>query len=178
MIWRSFIHLTLLFLTFNSSLLAQDLSGQRVSVNYQKAPLKEALQDLERRYDIRFVYSEQFVSLSREVSLYARKRPLEQVLGQLFHNSGIEYRLIGNQVALRAAAMPPAELISRSAEPQLTQRVRGTVIDEASRMPLVGANIQLLDASSFLGASTDINGSFELNKVPVGRRNFLVSYLG
>ena len=176
--WRSCIHLTLSLLALNCSLLAQGVSEQPVSVNYRNIQLKEALRDLEKRYDIQFVYSEQFVSLSREIKLYARKRPLEQVLGQLFLNSGIEYRLMGKRVALRAAAAPPVEMISHSPKRQLTQRVRGTVIDEASRMPLVGANIQLLDAASFLGASTDVNGEFELNKVPVGRRNFQVSYLG
>ncbi|MCB0546709.1 MAG: carboxypeptidase-like regulatory domain-containing protein [Phaeodactylibacter sp.] len=176
--WRAIIHLTLIFLAFHSSLFAQGLSGQKVSVNYRNTTLKEALQDLEKRYDIQFVYSEQFVSLAQPVSLNARKRPLEQVLDELFRHSGIEYRLTGSRVALRAGAPVPAEKISHTPERQLTQTVRGSVIDEGSRMPLAGANIQLLEAPSFLGTSTDLNGEFELNKVPVGRRNFTVSYLG
>ncbi|MCB0585435.1 MAG: carboxypeptidase-like regulatory domain-containing protein [Phaeodactylibacter sp.] len=175
---RALIHLTLLIFTLNSSLSAQDLSRQRVSVNYRNTPLKEAIRDLESRYGLHFVYSEQFVSLSGRVSLNARKRPLTQVLDELFRHSGIEYRLMDNRVALRAGPAPPAEMISRTPEKLLTQTVRGSVIDEASRMPLVGANIQLLDSAPFLGASTDAEGKFELNKVPVGRRNFQVTYLG
>lgn len=175
--WRALIHLTLLLLIFSPSLHAQGLAARKVSVHYRNTPLREAIGDLEKRYAIQFVYSEQFVSLSREVSLYGRKRPLRQVLDELFRDSGIEYRILGNQVALRPGP-PPAEKISRSPGRQLSQTVRGWVTDQASRSPLAGANIQLLDSEPFLGASTDVNGAFELPKVPVGRRNFLVSYLG
>lgn len=176
--WRAIIHLTLLILAFQPSLFAQGVSGQKVSVNFRNTPLKDALEYLEARYDIQFIYSEQFVSLDHGVSLNARRRPLEQVLDELFRHSGIEYRLMGSQIALRPAAGPLLEKISHTPERQLTQTVRGSVADEASRMPLVGANIQLMDQERFLGASTGLNGEFELKNVPVGRRNFLVSYLG
>lgn len=173
------IHLTfLILLSYNTKLDAQALSGRRISANYHNTPLQDVLHDLEARYDIQFVYSEQFVSLSRRVSLNARKRPLEQVLDELFRNSGIEYRLISNKIALRAAAVPPSEEAAHEARRQLTQTVRGSVVDGNSRMALAGANIQLLDSTRFLGASTDAGGFFELGKVPVGRRNFLVTYLG
>ncbi|MCB0598915.1 MAG: carboxypeptidase-like regulatory domain-containing protein [Lewinellaceae bacterium] len=176
--WRALIHLTLLLTIFHSSLPAQDMAGQRISVHFRNRPIKEVLDGLEKRYGFQFVYSEQFVSLSRRVSLNARNRPLGQVLDELFRGSGIEYRVMGSRVALRAGVHPPPEGASPVTGQQLSQTVRGTVIDEASGMPLAGANIQLADAEPFLGASTDINGAFELNKVPVGRRNFLVTYLG
>lgn len=176
---RAVIHLTLLLLLLSTAdLVAQGFSGLRVSANYRNTPLKEALHDLEGRYDIQFVYSEQFVSLHRRVNLYARKRPLEQVLEVLFHNSGIEYRLMGSKVALRAAAPPPVQEAAGEGTRQLSQTVRGRIIDESSGMPLAGANIQLLDSTRFLGASTGADGQFELKNVPVGRRNFLLTYLG
>ncbi len=176
--WRAIIHLTLLTLTFQPSILAQGLSGQKVSLNCRNTPLKEVLEGLEERYGIQFIYSEQFVTLDHHVSLNARRRPLEQVLEELFRHSGIEYRLIGGRVALRPGASPPVEKISHKPERQLSQTVRGRVVDEASRMPLAGANIQLLGDTPFQGTSTGLDGEFELSKVPVGRRNFLVSYLG
>lgn len=60
----------------------------------------------------------------------------------------------------------------------LTQTVRGKIIDVESRTPLPGANVIVLDAQDFLGASTDANGEFRIAHVPVGRVSLSVSYLG
>ncbi|HET6243008.1 MAG: TonB-dependent receptor [Bacteroidetes bacterium] len=61
---------------------------------------------------------------------------------------------------------------------QLTQTVRGQVIDQQSKATLIGANIVLLDSTQFIGAATDIEGKFRLERVPVGRHKLKISYLG
>jgi len=52
---------------------------------------------------------------------------------------------------------------------QLTQTVRGTVFDEASKMPLPGVVVKLVDTTQLIAATTDVDGEFKLNNVPVGR---------
>lgn len=62
---------------------------------------------------------------------------------------------------------------------QITQVVRGTIVDKESNAPLEGVNIVALKDSTILsGATTDASGSFRLEKVPVGRVNIAASYLG
>lgn len=61
---------------------------------------------------------------------------------------------------------------------QLTQNIRGTVIDAASKAPLPGANIRVLGTTQFLGATTDIDGRFKISGVPVGRVAVQVSFMG
>jgi hypothetical protein len=61
---------------------------------------------------------------------------------------------------------------------QLTQVVRGTIIDKASEMPLIGANITLEGSDPLIGAITDENGKFELLNVPLGRQSFAFQYIG
>ncbi|MGD1845863.1 MAG: carboxypeptidase regulatory-like domain-containing protein [Salibacteraceae bacterium] len=60
----------------------------------------------------------------------------------------------------------------------LTQTVRGTVSDQDAGIPLPGANIILLGSDPIIGASTDINGNFRLDNVPVGRIALQVTYTG
>ncbi len=60
----------------------------------------------------------------------------------------------------------------------LSQTVRGTVIDKDSQMPIIGANVAIVGSNPFLGASTDVNGVFEIKKVPVGRVNIQVTAIG
>ena len=59
----------------------------------------------------------------------------------------------------------------------LTQTVRGTVLDADSKLPLFGVVVQL-STDLNVGASTDINGEFKLEKIAVGRIALKLSYLG
>lgn len=60
----------------------------------------------------------------------------------------------------------------------LTQTIRGTVLDEDSKMPLIGATAIVLGTNPAMGATTDENGQFRLPNVPIGRVSLQLSYLG
>jgi hypothetical protein len=61
---------------------------------------------------------------------------------------------------------------------ELTQTVKGKIIDKDSRETIIGANIIILDSDPLLGASTDLNGYFSIKGVPVSRVNIKISALG
>jgi hypothetical protein len=60
----------------------------------------------------------------------------------------------------------------------MTQTVRGTVVDKVIKSPLPGAVVQVLNTNPIQGTSTDLDGNFKLDKVPVGRQSFRISYIG
>lgn len=61
----------------------------------------------------------------------------------------------------------------------LTQIVRGRVLDKESKSSLPGAVVRLANDSSFkTAAQTDEDGYFRLENIPIGRRDFTVSYIG
>lgn len=61
---------------------------------------------------------------------------------------------------------------------EFTQTVRGRIVDEDSKLPLIGATIIHLNSDPINGTSTDIDGKFELKGIPIGRHSFQVKYLG
>ncbi len=61
---------------------------------------------------------------------------------------------------------------------QITQTVKGIVMDTDSEMPLIGANVKLVSLESSSGTVTDIDGLFQLPNTPIGRHVIEVSYLG
>jgi CarboxypepD_reg-like domain len=62
---------------------------------------------------------------------------------------------------------------------QTTQTIRGKVIDEVSKTPLIGVNVVVVGIGSVpLGASTDENGDFKVSAVPLGRQTIKASYIG
>ncbi len=61
---------------------------------------------------------------------------------------------------------------------ELVQTIKGTVIDEVSEFPLIGAHIRLLNTDPIMGAVSEIDGSFKIEDVPVGRYDIEVTSIG
>lgn len=61
---------------------------------------------------------------------------------------------------------------------EITQTIRGTVVDQTTRQPLAGASVSLIPVESGIGTSADEEGTFEIKHVPVGRHAISVSYTG
>jgi len=59
----------------------------------------------------------------------------------------------------------------------LTQIVRGTIIDIDSKLPVPGATLVILGTDPLVGTSTDMNGVFRFGKVPLGRIAVRISYI-
>ncbi len=69
-------------------------------------------------------------------------------------------------------------LLAGSVGAQVTQTIRGRMIDQDSRATLIGANITVLGSDPLLGASTDMDGNFRIENVPVGRVSLGITYIG
>lgn len=69
--------------------------------------------------------------------------------------------------------------VSSSPAQSITQNVRGTVIDKESGKPLEGVNVfALRDSLVFQTSVSDLDGSFRLEKIPVGRVNIVATMVG
>lgn len=60
----------------------------------------------------------------------------------------------------------------------LTQTVRGRIVDQESRTALPGANVIVLDSKNVLGSTTDAEGNFRIDNVPVGRISLAITFIG
>lgn len=70
-------------------------------------------------------------------------------------------------------------LLSNYANGQaLTQNIRGTVIDNASQIPVIGAIVIVVGSNPIIGATTDVDGNFKLANVTVGRPVVQISLIG
>ena len=69
-------------------------------------------------------------------------------------------------------------ILSLFGQAQITQNIRGVVIDKDSKSPLPGANIIITSVAPLQGAATDFDGRFKVVDVPIGRHNIKISYVG
>lgn len=59
------------------------------------------------------------------------------------------------------------------------QIIKGKVLDKASKYPLVGVAVSLVDTSeNAIVTETDLEGNFRLAKVPIGRQKIKFTYIG
>lgn len=59
-----------------------------------------------------------------------------------------------------------------------TQVVKGKVVDAQVAYPLIGATVLVVGTDPVIGTSTDLEGNFRLENVPVGRQTLAVQYIG
>lgn len=60
----------------------------------------------------------------------------------------------------------------------LKQNIRGKVMDADAKSPLIGASILVLNTDSVIGTTTDLDGSFKLEGLSVGRYDLKIAFMG
>jgi hypothetical protein len=61
---------------------------------------------------------------------------------------------------------------------KLSQTVRGTILDADSKLPIIGATVIIPNTKPLIGTTTDVNGKFRLENIPIGRITLQLSYMG
>ena len=61
---------------------------------------------------------------------------------------------------------------------ELTQVIRGQVMDHESQSPLAYATVAIISKDSLMGTITDESGFFRFTGIPVGRYDLKVSHVG
>lgn len=60
----------------------------------------------------------------------------------------------------------------------LTQNIKGKIIDNASKEPIPFATVVIMDTDPMTGTTSDMDGNFKLENIPVGRYDLKISFLG
>lgn len=58
------------------------------------------------------------------------------------------------------------------------QTIRGSIVDQHSRYPVIGATVQLQITDQIIGAVTNEDGKFTIQDVPLGRHTLVIRYIG
>jgi hypothetical protein len=58
------------------------------------------------------------------------------------------------------------------------QTIRGVITDKDNNMPLVGVTVTISETNPMIGTTSDSNGEFVLNQVPIGRQTLRFNYVG
>ncbi len=150
----------------------QEILDQKMVVKAGSTTLKNALNDLERKSSVRFIYNPREIGADRRVTLVAQSATLKEILGDLLFPLQVRYEVTGKQIALfknPATGTNPADEVRGSSQALLNQTqnqksvdrtITGRVTDGVGGTSLPGVNVLL--KGSTIGSSTDAEGKFSL----------------
>jgi hypothetical protein len=82
------------------------------------------------------------------------------------------------KLTLYVAALALLLFASGTTAQPVTQTIKGSVYDAQTREPLIGATVIILNSEPLKGAATNVDGTYTLDRVRVGRHSLQVNYLG
>ncbi len=108
---------------FSSSVLVAQTAEQKIQAQYAGTSLEDVLEDLSKRYGVRFAYSPEFIPLQEPVHLKVQNASLQETLDQLFAPLPVRHQYVGRQVVLRFSPKPgQGELAGRELPEEVPQK--------------------------------------------------------
>ena len=153
--WRSFMIrcfvACMLISLATTGVLAQQ--EKRVSINMKDVLIRTALEELQKKVGVDFIYNEGIVCPVTKISLEFENAPLHRVLDELCKKISLRYELKKDFVLLL-----PLEKKDVTVKKEFFT-LRGRVTDEKYQ-PIVGATI--IVKGTTVGTATDVNGNYSL----------------
>ncbi len=166
--------LVLLGALFSNSSQAADadkLQDVRLTLVLENVPLQEALSEIEKRSEYRFLYKNNEIDLVRKVTIKQEQTSLKLILNKLFAGTNIQYEVVTDKILLwKANASGSSTLkdhIEKVGKIQVNTPVNnlspdrvinGTVKSSDAGETLPGVSVAIKGTTK--GAITDANGKF------------------
>lgn len=145
---------------------AQSVNQTKIDVDFKNIPLKQALDAVQKKSNLNFVFSEDMVA-DYKVTLSGKAMTVKQVLDKLLSKTSLDYTSRDNKVIIRKKAVPAAVPMTtmpskpvKSTPVKIIPRVQGKVVDEKG-LPIPGAGISVKGISRII-ATTNNNGEFDV----------------
>jgi len=155
---------------------ASDLRTCFMSVQLETTTLKELFDLIEEKFDYSFLIRNNDIDLNERVSVNMKDRSVEEILTNALRNQKAEFIVNDNKIIVyKSSAKQKNEDVTKAATVQQQAiQVKGTVVDEMTNDPIIGANVIVKGTTN--GTGTDFDGNFAL-EAPAGA-TLVVSYIG
>jgi len=155
---------------------AQEVLNRKVTIDVEETEVKDVLVLLSKQAKVKFTYNPRQIPVHSKVSFRFTNARLADVLSSLL-NASIDYKVIGNQIALRSteelSQLEESNPQEASAVP-LAITVSGKVTDVNGN---VLPGVSILVKGTTVGTSSDTDGKYVIN-VPDENAVLLFSFIG
>ena len=152
----------------------------RLSVNLESATIEEIFEAIEKQSEYIFFYQDQNIDLNRVVSIEVEHKTINEVLDELFKDTGNTYQIKDRQVLIgfdkSKVVKEEEQLQDVGADVDQPQKrtITGKVSDENGES-LLGASVVVKGTT--VGVTTDMDGNYNL-EIPDNAEILVFSFVG
>lgn len=152
---------------------AQGMLTTKITLETGQTTLKSVLHQIEKKGNVKFVYSSRIVPVEENVSVSSSEDELQDILTDLLAPYGITFEVIDDQIVLMKAPAGEPQPVSGSNEipgtrseasthnARLQQTITGKVTDGESGDGLPGVSVTVKGTTA--GVSTDMDGNYSIS---------------
>jgi hypothetical protein len=145
-----------------------------VTASFESRPLSAVLREIARQSGLAISFATDRIDSGPAVTFSFDALPARDAILRVLDGRALSASLVrDDHVVIHDARR--TEPVHR---PPPGQALRGRVVDALTRSPLPGANVVVRGTDPLIGASTDIEGRFVIEGVPLGRHTIQASFIG
>lgn len=146
--------------------------NEQFTIEGNNIPIKQVFEQIEAQSKYTIAYSNAQIDVKQKITIHVQNNSLKEVLEQTLKDTEFTYKING----LHLIIIPLLAKSSSTDTPR--QTLRGVIKDAALGTAIPYANVVLSNTTPQIGTTSDSLGYFSFNRIPVGRYNIQVSYLG
>lgn len=154
----------IILFTSSQAIATDSFSQEKINLKRNNSSIISVLEEIERRYSYRFVYSDSVALSSEKIDLLAKNASIDYVMQQLLSSTAYSYKMMPDGLIV----------IIGNAAPVAGVLVKGHIIDDAGAA-VSGVNI--VEKGTTNGTVSDDNGNFSI-KVENENAVLIVSSVG
>ncbi|MES2776381.1 MAG: TonB-dependent receptor [Bacteroidota bacterium] len=132
---------------------AKGFSQNRITLKLKSANFKNALQEIEKKAGVRFLYNDALFKENQKVDVNADNQYLTDVLDAIFEGTSIKYKLMENNLVVLSGVLEDFEDFKPD------EKITGRVTD-SSGTPVAGASVIVKGTKN--GTSAGADGTFSI----------------
>jgi hypothetical protein len=167
----------LLFCSQSAISIAQE---QKISIALKNSSLHEILMEVKKQSGKNIVFNNNLIDQYKNETITIKNVSIEEALKKALEGKKLKFRVVDNVIVIEPADPDKRTQLNNDPGTGKTQIIRGQIIDKSTEMPIPGATILVNDSTSpqVKGTTSDTEGYFKIENIPVGRVNVQVSFVG
>jgi TonB-linked SusC/RagA family outer membrane protein len=154
---------------------AQNALKKKITYFAMNKDVRTVLTALQKEGNVRFTYSSAVIPIKQKIDISVQNEPLSAAMDQLYHQTGIQYKSVGEQIILQRTINPHPESKSQDPSTKSPEKIIKGVVKDDQENPLPGVSIVVKGTS--IGTTTGMDGSFEID-LTTDAQTLVFSFVG
>ena len=146
----------------------------KFTLDLEHITVKQLFDKIESSSEFIFVYYDNIIDLSREVSVNANNESVEEILEKVFKSTENTFKVFDRQIVIAKKESSFTQPSAAAVQQPEKREISGKITDSKGAA-LPGVTVVVKGTS--IGIITDINGSFKI-EIPTGSKALTLSFIG